>query len=109
MGDLHVDPQELRTHAHNVSAACDGIKDCADAADAVAMNADAFGILIGFVGSWFRENESELGTAFRDGVTMLRTDAVNLLTTADDYQNADQRSADRIRTAGGGTGLELPL
>jgi excreted virulence factor EspC (type VII ESX diderm) len=109
MSDIHVDPAQLRTHARNVTAAADAVKSGADAADAVAMNGDAFGLLVGFVGGWFQEKEADLALTYRDAVTALRGDAVNLMTSADDYENADRSTAARVADAGTRQGLELPL
>lgn len=109
MSDIHVDPGQLRGHALNVTAAADAVKDGADAADTVAMNGDAFGFLVSFVGGWFQEQESELALAFRDAVNGFRTDAVNLYAAAEEYENTDRASADRVRDAGGRRGPELPL
>lgn len=109
MSDIHVDPAQLRKHAHNVSAAADGVKDAADAADAVAMNGEAFGVLVGFVGSWFQEKEADLALTFRDAVNGLHHDAANLTTSAGDYENADRSAAAKVNTAGNGKRPELPL
>jgi hypothetical protein len=109
MSDIEVDPAQLRVHARNVTAAADGIKDAADAADSVAMNGEAFGLLVGFVGSWFQEKEADLALTYRDAVNGLRADAANLMTSAEDYENADRSSATQVTSSGSRRGLELPL
>lgn len=104
-----MDPAQLRLHARNVTAAADAVKDGADAADTVAMNGAAFGLLVGFVGGWFQEKEADLALTYRDAVNGLRGDAVNLTTSADDYENADRSAATRVTAAGTRPGPELPL
>ena len=99
MTDIEVDPAQLRMHTRNVTAAADGIRDAADAAETVAMNGEAFGLLVGFVGSWFQEKEADLALTYRDAVNGLRADAANLMTSAEDYENADQSAAARLTSS----------
>ena len=109
MTDIEVDPAQLRMHTRNVTAAADGIRDAADAAETVAMNGEAFGLLVGFVGSWFQEKEADLALTYRDAVNGLRADAANLMTSAEDYENADQSAATKLTSSSTRRGPELPL
>jgi uncharacterized protein YukE len=107
-GGIQVHPDELRKHAHNVDSSADELGKAADGAGAVALNGDAFGLLIGFVGSWFQEQEQELADAYRQTVAALRRDSVNLRGAAADYQHTDKGAGSKI-THAGGSGLKLPL
>lgn len=106
-GGIRVEPGELRAHAGNVEQIAGELDRAADAAQTVSMNHDAFGLLIGFVGGWFRDKEADLAETFRAATDRLHGDAVKLRSTADDYARADRTAATTITSSG--TGLELPL
>ena len=100
MSDIHVDPNELRRHAQNVMAASEGIGAGASAAEATAMNGEAFGLLIAFVGNWFQGQEAELAQSFRITSDGLHSGSCNLNRTARDCERAGKPSADRSTSAG---------
>lgn len=108
-GGIAVRPAELHAHAGNVDGAAEQLGKAADAAQTVSLDGDAFGLLIGFVGSWFQQQEGELAATYRETVTSLHDDAVNLRAAADSYQNTDRSSAKQVTGAGRGSDLELPL
>jgi uncharacterized protein YukE len=105
---IQVHPEELRKHAQHVDASADELGKAADAAGTVALNHDAFGLLIGFVGGWFQDKEQDLADAYRQTVAALRRDSGNLRGAAAGYEHTDKGAGDKV-TGAGGSGLKLPL
>lgn len=102
---------ELVTHAGNVELVTDQLTQASTGARRVSLNGEAFGILIGFVGGWFQEQEQGLADKYQQMTDALSVDAQNLRNAAAGYQSSDQRSEQRLkraatRASGGG---QLPL
>jgi hypothetical protein len=106
--DIAVEAGQLDRHAGNVESVDDELTKAANGASTVALNGDAFGLLIGFVGSWFQDKEKDLADKFQQTTVDLRTDASNLRGAADGYRHTDHSAASRTKAAGSPK-IELPL
>jgi excreted virulence factor EspC (type VII ESX diderm) len=104
---IRVDAEQLRTHASHVDDDAYELSRAWNAAMTVSVDGQAFGKLIGFVGSWFMEQEAELAESYLATVTALHEDASNVRDTAGDYDRTDAAAADRATQAA--PTIELPL
>ncbi|WP_051756525.1 type VII secretion target [Nocardia sp. NRRL WC-3656] len=96
-GQVHVDPDKIRTHAKNVQGVSDSLNVALQAVQAVSVPTDAFGKLCSFLPPLFVDTVEDGGLqAIKTAADALNADAGTLGQVATSLQSTDSANASEL-------------
>ncbi|WP_278264283.1 type VII secretion target [Nocardia sp. AG03] len=98
-GEINISPDQIKTHATNVTSAGSGLTEALEAAQAVSAPSDAFGKLCAFLGPLFVDSvETDGIDAIQAAITAFGDTSTNLTAVADAFTSRDTTNAAALKS-----------
>ncbi|MFB7875159.1 hypothetical protein ACFC06_07885 [Nocardia sp. NPDC056064] len=99
-GEINISPDQIKTHATNITTAGSGLTEALEAAQAVSAPSDAFGKICAFLGPLFVDSvETDGIDAIQAAIdSFTTTTSTNLSTVVDSFTTRDTTNAAALKS-----------